>query len=791
MRPVTLQCPHCRRSLEADESQRGRRLRCPHADCRRLFRWREDGTCVAEAEAARVTVGNLPVVYRDWRSEPPPRRQTAAATAIEEAPATTQPAEESDEVSLEELRALGLSPERLRGHSRAGLWTALFFLGLLGLTGLIGWVAFRAEQSREPHLAREAEKLFREGQYSQALTKYRDLLRQFPGSSRRGEYLFYEHACLLRALLSNPRVDIHRLAQTATQFLRDYERSPQFAEHRRDLAEALYQVARRTLEEARVSLDRLLLDQVQEIYTALKEKVGFGLGDAGVRSNELAQGIQQTDYAIRLAEARNRLQLAIQAAFHLQRPTFVAQAQELFHQLRRDFPELGKDEALLKPLAQLAELESTWLAHVAWGQWQAALNYVMGSEGLPCLPVGELCHLWFPIADSVWQVQASSSLSGSTSAGASSPTPAGAQPPVVVLSEGHRLLAVHTGQGRELWTATIAGEKNLRVVYRDVETPRVYAWAPERRVLAALDSSSGRVLWARKLPGYAPFAPSVSPPWWWLAEPSGWVWYGETESGEVQGAFGLDYPLTASLGVNSLTSQAGLATHQKRVFVLDPRSRQARVAMTDHQTGSLAGHVVVLPSGLLLPVAQGEQIQLVGVALASPNTPATASATSLLRWPGRQIVQVASNGETAVMLTDRREVVLAQTASPPGSRLRILGGGKWTLNLPVAPGKADHLAVQLLGERLGAWWLVSSNGQMLRLFWDDYREQLVQESYSLPAGELLDFAWDRSQPGRLILLLRSTGEGRRVLAWDIAQASVVWNRALPPTRAGDKASGQP
>ncbi|MCS7167721.1 MAG: PQQ-binding-like beta-propeller repeat protein [Gemmatales bacterium] len=777
---LTIQCPHCRRTLEADETQRGRRLRCPYPDCRKLFRWREDGSCVPEAEPPRVSPAGVQLIYRNWQTEPPPRRWNASSTAADESSETTTALADEEAVSLEDLRDLGLPLEKLRTHSRVGLWTALFFLGLVGITVLVGWLAFRAERAREPYLAEEAKKLFREGQYSQALTKFRDLLRQYPGSARRGEYAFYEHACLLRALLSNPRVDILRLAQTATQFLRDYRRTPHFEEHRRDLAEVLYQVAHRSIAEAKTNLDPLLLEQVREIYDAL-QNIGFGLGDPTARSNELAQAIKQTDYAIRLAEARNRVQLAIQAALRLQRPSLVAQTQELFARLANEFPELGQDEALRKPLGQLAELESSWLVHISPWSWQAALDWIVSSEGVPSLPWIALFDCWFPHADAALQVQLTPVSKGQKSLISPSPP--------VALSRGDTLVALHGDQGRVVWTATMPGEPTLQIIYRETTAPVVYLWAAERRVLAALEAQQGRVLWSLKMPRHSPFQPHVCPPYWWLPEPRGWVWYGDTQTGQVLGVFGLDYPLTTSFGTDALTQKLAIATRQKRVFLLDPQGRRAQVFMMGHEDGSLAGQMVVLPSALLLPVAQGEQMQLVGL-ITSTMPAAAPSAQPLLRWPGRRITHLLSNGEAAALITDRREIIWVQGASHPGAWPQILGRSKWTLNLPAVAAKTEAPPVYLLGERLGAWWLASP-GVILRVHWDDYREQLRQESYPLPAGDFLDLAWDTGQPGRFLLLIREPGGSPRALAFDIAKGSVVWNRVLAFPPAGKAAPKSP
>lgn len=780
MRFVNIQCPHCRRNVEVEEAQRGCRLRCPYPDCRKFFRWREDGTCVAETGPSRSAAVAQSLVYCDWRTQPPPRRlasatQMGAAVAEEETmlPSVDEPAE----VSLEELRELGFTPEQLRSHSRAGWWTAVFFLVLLGITGLVGWLAFRAEQSREPHQAAEAEKLFREGQYSQALAKYRDLLRQFPGSARRGEYLFYEQACLLRALLNNPRADIHRLTQLATQFLRDFRRTAHFAQHRRDLAEALYQVSRRAIEEAKASLDRLLLEQVQEIYTALQD-IGFGLGDPVVRNNELSQGIQQTDYAIRLAEARNRLQLALQAAFHLNQPTLVAQAEELFAQLRRDFPELAKEERIVKPLAQLAELESTWLIHVSWVQWQAALNWSWSLTSVPSLPVLAIMQKQFPTVLNPWQVKASLA---QVTAPKEPPAKVPLAPVPVVVTEGAHLFALHGRSGRPLWTAHLPNENHLRVVRRESGRPRIYVWAQERRLLSAFELAHGRVLWTIHLPGQAPFTPVVEPPYWWLVEPNGWVWYGEVETGEALGGFWLDYPLVPTLGANPLNGLACVATHRQRIFLLDPNRQRASVLLSGHEEKSLAGPPIPLLSGICLPVARGDQMQLLGLHLPSAGSPPTTPSVPLLNWPGRRLRHTASHGESAVLITDRREIIFLQSAPNSPVPARVVGGSKWTLALAnnvKSPGEQ----VYFVGQRLGDGWVIS-NGSLLRIYWDEYREQLRQETFNIPVGEVVDFAWDSQHANLLVLLLREPGGSLRVIGWDILTTSVLWNRLLSESKS--------
>nr|BAL56391.1 WD-40 repeat-containing protein [uncultured Planctomycetota bacterium] len=590
---------------------------------------------------------------------------------------------------------------------------------------------------------------------------------------------------MLRALLSNPRADIQRLARLATQFLRDSRKSPHFLEHRRDLAEALYQVARRALEEAKANLDRLLLEQVQEIYAALQE-IGFGLGDPAVRSNELAQGIQQADYALRLAEARNRVQLAMQAAFHLQRPTLVAQAQELFARLSREFPELAKEQPIFKPLAQLGELESSWLGCHSWLQWQVALAWATASHGTPAFPLPGILESVAPwVPEAVWQLE--TAMAGSTSA--TTPT-SNATPHAmpVVLSEGGRLLALDGASGRTLWTASLTGEKTLRVVYRHTTEPRLYVWASERRLLAAIDTANARLLWTRRMPGYAPFVPSVCPPDWWLVEPTGWVWHGETETGRIVGAFWLDYPLTAGIGVNPVNRCACVATAQNRSFLLDPRNRRASVMLSGHEAGSLAGEPLVFPAGVVLILRKGEQMQLLGVRFAdkaspgglAPSAPsAAAPSSSLLRWPGRQLLATFATGEAAVLVTDRSEAILLQAASQHPAR--VLGGSKWTFTLPALGGSTHAPAIRILGERLGDWWLVTS-GAVLRLHWDDYREQLRQESYPLPAGQILDASWDPQQPGRFVLLLREPGGQLRAVAWDLRQTNVVWNRAMSSSK---------
>jgi DNA-directed RNA polymerase subunit RPC12/RpoP len=134
--PVALiTCPHCQRQIEAEEQQRGLRLRCPYPDCRKLFRWHPDGRCLPEAEPPRpATVVSEQFVYRDWRSQPPPRRTAQPPAAPVQEEVSVAVAEDAP-VSLDELVALGLKPEQLRSQSSAAWWTALFFLGLLGMTG--------------------------------------------------------------------------------------------------------------------------------------------------------------------------------------------------------------------------------------------------------------------------------------------------------------------------------------------------------------------------------------------------------------------------------------------------------------------------------------------------------------------------------------------------------------------------------------------------------------------------------------------------------------------------------
>jgi len=730
------------------------------------------------------------IVYRDWRTSPPGRRIQATVPAAQEPDFALVPAADA-EVSLDDLAALGLKPEQLRVRSTAGWWTALFFLALLGVTGLVGWMVFRAERSREPHLAAEAEKLFREGNYSQALNKYRDLQRQFPGSVRRAEYSFYEQASLLRALLSNPRADVHRLSGLATQFLRNYRHSPQFAQYRRELAEALYQVARRAGEEARRNLDRLLLEQVQEIYAALQE-IGFGLGEMSVRSNELSQAIQQADYAIRLAEARNRLQLAIQAAMELRRPTLVEQAQRLFDQLRREFAELGSDAEIAKQLAHLLHEESAWLGHLGWPACQAALDWSLSAEGMPGWPILAVVHSLFVELPAVWNITVPTPAGSNTHGGRTTPAPdalrSGDWP--VVLADGFRLLALQTSSGRVAWTASLPGEKKLRVLYRESAPPRFYVWAEERRLLSLLDPTAPQVLWTIRVPGYAPFAPTVAPPYWWLADPRGWVWYGETKTGQVLGAFWLDYPLLPTVSVHPLTGIACVGTYKKRTFLLDAHEHRAVVLRDEHEEGSLAGPALPLLSGLLLPATQKEQLQLLGLRWRLANLAAehasppwfrsgqtTAAgeltqATVLLQWPGRRLLDAVSTGELAVLVSDRYDLVLAQTVRDSPVPAQVLGKSKWSLAIPVALRNTGARIV-ILGERLGDWWLAGP-GVLLRLHWDDYREQLRQETFTIPPGTIRDFAWDDRFPNRLILLLSESDGVWRALAWDIATATLVW-----------------
>ena len=780
--PVALvTCPHCQRQIEVEEQQRGLRLRCPFPDCRKLFRWHPDGRCLPEAEPPRpATVVSEQVVYRDWRSQPPPRRipQPVAAPVQEEVSVAVA---DDAPVSLDELVALGLKPEQLRSPSSAAWWTALFFLGLLGMTALVGWMVFRAERSREPHLASEAETLFREGNYAQALNKYRELMRQFPGSARLGEYSFYEQASLMRALLNNPRVDVHRLAGVATQFLKQYRQTPQFAYYRRDLAEALYQVARRAAEEARQRLDRLLLEQVQEIYAALQE-IGFGHGDAGVRSAELSQAIQQASYAIRLAEARHRLQLAMQAAFQLQRPTLVEQTQQLFEQLRREFAELASDAEITKQLTRLLHDESGWLVHLSWPTCQAVLDWAQLSEGLPALPVWALAQSLFPQGNVEWKIEAATA-SNNPPALAKDPikggSPGSALSPPIVLADGSRLLAFHPNNGRLVWTAHLPGEKALRIIHRDARGERIYVWAGENRLLSAFELHTPRVLWTVRVPGYSPFVPAVAESGWCLVDPRGWVWYGDTASGQLRGVFWTEYPLLPHLGVDPITGLIGVATQQKRTFALDPIRGRAWVLRDGHGDGTLTGPPLPLLSGLLLPLAQKDQLQLLGVAWrfdpaagsVSANPP-PASATTLLQWPGQRLLDTLSTGEFALLVSDRYELVLVQTTRASGEPGRVLGRSKWTLAVPAAIRNSAARMV-ILGERLGDWWLAGP-GLLLRVHWDDYREQLRQETFTIPPGDIRDFTWDTRFPNRLVLLLRENETSWRTVTWDIATATPVW-----------------
>jgi hypothetical protein len=780
--PVALiTCPHCQRQIEAEEQQRGLRLRCPFPDCRKLFRWHPDGRCLPEAEPPRpATVVSEQFVYRDWRSQPPPRRTAQPPAAPVQEEVSVAVAEEAP-VSLDELVALGLKPEKLRSQSSAAWWTALFFLGLLGMTGLVGWMVFRAERSREPHLASEAETLFREGNYAQALNKYRELMRQFPGSARMGEYSFYEQASLLRALLNNPRVDVHRLAGVATQFLKQYRQTPLFAYYRRDLAEALYQVARRAAEESRQQLDRLLLEQVQEIYAALQE-IGFGHGDPGVRNAELSQAIQQASYAIRLAEARHRLQLAIQAAFQLQRPTLVEQTQQLFEQLRQEFAELANDGEITKQLTRLLNDESGWLAHLSWPTYQAGLDWAQLSEGLPALPVWALAQGLFPQGNVEWKTEAATA-SGNPPALEKSPnksrSPGSAFSPPVVLADGSRLLAFHPNNGRLVWTAHLAGEKALRIIQRDALGGRIYVWAGEGRLLSAIETHHPRVVWTMRVPGYAPFVPAVAESGWYLVDPRGWVWYGDTVSGQLRGVFCTDYPLLPHLGLDPITGLVCVATQQKRTFALDPIRGRARVLRDGHGEGTLTGPPLPLLSGLLLPLAQKDQLQLLGAAWrfdpAAGSVPASspsASVTTLLQWPGQRLLDTLSTGEFALLVSDRYELVLVQTVRGSGEPGRVLGKSKWTLTVPAAI-RTNAARLAILGERLGDWWLAGP-GLLLRVHWDDYREQLRQETFTIPPGDIRDFTWDTRFPNRLVLLLRENETSWRAVAWDITTATPLW-----------------
>jgi hypothetical protein len=218
-----------------------------------------------------------------------------------------------------------------------------------------------------------------------------------------------------------------------------------------------------------------------------------------------------------------------------------------------------------------------------------------------------------------------------------------------------------------------------------------------------------------------------------------------------------------------------VATLQKRAFLLDLAHRQARVLISGHESGTLAGEPLVLTSGVLLPLTQGEQMQLVGVRWTPSASPPPAAA--LLRWPGRQLLQIVSDGESALLLTDRREVILVQAAAEGPLSARILGGSKWTLRLPTLAAQNRLPRVHILGERLGDWWL-ATDGAVLRLHWDDYRAQLHQESYPLPNGEVVDFSWDNQHPGRVVLLVREPAGSLLALAWDLTQAQVVWNRPV-------------
>jgi outer membrane protein assembly factor BamB len=687
----------------------------------------------------------------DWEMAPPPRRGPAAVEteAVETAVHEAHPASKT---------------RRLYRIIMAGLLTAFLVVG-----GTVFYVAWTKVQSRENAIAQEAKVAYDEGRFPEAVSKYRQLAKQFPESQRVAEYQFFADLADVRAQLGSATAAPDAVLETVKGFLDVNGTNPLLKDHAREFGPEFVQwlAARYEAGAGQADLSPEFVKKAQATLEQARQLV-----PEAFTPEELAK-VEEAFHKAEVAAAKRQKYKAVVAQLQKLKPTAedIKKARRLIAQENREQAGFDQDPAVQAALGKLVEGQLQEVRYVAAGE--APPPRRGRAEDLePSLVVNQLLY--------------------------GVPPQRRDNDPVVLALVRGVLYALAQSNGEIVWAMRVGIDTStlpVRVPAAGGRPEIVLALSADTETLTALNAANGDQLWKYRLSAPCLGQPVIVGPRAYVPTYDGRVHEIELARGQPIGHYELGQPLTLGGTRQERTNLVYFPADDQCVYVLDVDKRRCeRILYSGHPSGSLrSAPIVVNPGGgdegyLILAQTAGldaTQLRAFSLPIDNGQAPPAVQTRPTRGWPW---FSPYHDPEKLVLVTDAGAVGLfgiRQERNQDSALFPLVNGPFQLAGGPngdaAHPGRAQVVACQD-----DALWVLAHGGlQKLNLTFSPAKgPQLAvdpQWADPLPLGSPLHASQVEGHGASTTLFLvtqAANGHGCLATAVDAGSRKMLWQREL-------------
>jgi outer membrane protein assembly factor BamB len=456
-----------------------------------------------------------------------------------------------------------LTPQE-KARRRARRIIAALFVVLAAAGVVAAWIIRGAAGQAEDDRYQEARKEYRDKNFADAVTRFRALQKEYPGSSRRAAYQFFADLSALRQPVYTSQArpkDMKEAYQRLRRFLDDHKDHPLLKEVRADIRDTLFKVVERLTPEGEDQVsDPDLLALARRVFKKAKD---FGDRKADDQEQAAADRIDAAKAGLRKQEKTQEVVLLLKKLVRTPSGDAVREARLAVKRAEREQPGLGARAEVVNLLGELMD------GH------RAEVKYI---------PVRKPPRARAPAEDP------EPSLLVAPAVGGLGFRPWARQSPVLALARGV-LYALRPSDGSVRWATRVGVDTTVlpvRLPPRRATGELILVVSADTNTLSALDAADGSARWHHRLAAPCLGKPTVVGARVYVPCDDGRVDELEAYTGKLLGYYRLGQHLSHGGAYDADSRLLYLAADSYCVYALDlDKKRCAAILYSEHPSGTL------------------------------------------------------------------------------------------------------------------------------------------------------------------------------------------------------------